>query len=65
MELDPNNEIFTRDYVPQKATKNALDVEVEPLNGFMDGLEHLFLGRSGRAKQGESPTFLRRSSYWM
>jgi hypothetical protein len=41
MELDPNNEIFNRDYVPQKATKNAMDVEVEPLNGLMDGLEHL------------------------
>ena len=58
MELDPNNEIFNRDYVPQKATKNAMDVEVEPMNGLMDGLEHLFLKRNGCAKHGRVTNIL-------
>ena len=58
MELDPNHEIFNRDFVHQKATKNALDVEVEPLNGYIEGLEHLFLGRSGRAKHGRVTNIL-------
>ena len=35
-----------------------MDVEVEPLNGLMDGLEHLFLGRSGRAKHGRVTNIL-------
>ena len=58
MDLDPKNAIFNHDYVPQKARKNAMDVEVEPMNGLMDGLEHLFLGRSGRAKHGRVTNIL-------
>ena len=37
MELDPNHAIFARDYGPPKATKNARDVEIQPIDGLMDG----------------------------
>ena len=38
MELDPNHQIFARDYLPPKISKNAKDVEIRPLDGLMNGL---------------------------
>jgi hypothetical protein len=58
MELDPNHPIFARDYLPPKISKNAKDVEIQPMDGLMDGLEHLFLGRNGRAKHGRASNIL-------
>ena len=58
MELDPNHPIFARDYLPPKISKNAKDVEIRPIDGLMDGLEHLFLGRNGRAKHGRVTNIL-------
>ena len=58
MELDPNQKIFARDYLTPKISKNAKDVEIRPIDGLMDGLEHLFLGRDGHAKHGKKTNIL-------
>ena len=58
MELDPNHPIFARDYLPPKISKNTKDVEIQPMDGLMDGLEHLFLRRNGRAKHGRVTNIL-------
>ena len=58
MELDPNHKIYARDYLPSKISKNTKDVEIRPIDGLMDEIEHLFLGRNGRAKLGRASNIL-------
>ena len=58
VELDPNHKIFARDYLPPKISKSEKDVEIRLMDGLMDGLEHLFLGRNGRAKHGRASKIL-------